>query len=224
MKGIKILCLLLLFPAFSYAQERETDVGAILSLEGEKSVYRDLSLSFEEEVRFITSSNIFDRSVTSLGLDYPFWEKKIKIGLYYALIYNYNNDNLYEFRHRYYFNLSYKETIDQFTLSWRGRVQGTTRDENRGRYKINPKYIMKNKFEVEYSIWGRPWKPYFSCDFSTELNDPMGNDLTRVRFQGGTSWRLNRTDYLDFYMRWDEYLVDDDPRVISFGVGFRRKF
>lgn len=224
MKGIKILFFLFLFPGLLLAQETETDFGAIFSLEGEKGLYRDLSLSFEEEIRLITNSNAFDRSVTSVGLDYPFLDKRLKVGLYYALIYLHNNDQYYEFRHRYYFNVSFRETVDQFTFSWRGRLQGTNRDEDRGRYKINPKYVMKNRFEVEYSIWGKPWKPFFSCDLSSELNDPMGNDLTRIRFQGGTSWRLNRTDYVNFYLRWDEYLVDNDPRVISLGVGFRRKF
>ncbi|MDL2243421.1 DUF2490 domain-containing protein [Bacteroidales bacterium OttesenSCG-928-J19] len=218
------LCLFLLPTALFAQQEGGTDLGGILSLEGEKDLNRFFSLSFEEEVRFVTNTIGFDRSMTTVGIDYALFDRKVKLGAYYAFIYLYNSKYCFEPRHRYYFNLAYRETLGQFTLSWRGRVQGTTRDEDRGRYKINPKYMMKNRFEVEYSIWGRPWKPFFSCDLSTELNDPTGNDLSRIRFQTGTSWRLNRTDYLNFYLRWDEYLVDTDPRVFSLGIGFKRKF
>ena len=216
------LSLFVLFPLA--AQERETDAGLSLSFEGQKELIKNMSLSLEEEVRLVTNGIGFDRSVTSAGLDYGFWDKRIKIGATYAFICLYNSDFFVEPRHRYYFNLSYRETVGNFTLSWRGRVQGTYRQENRGEYKINPKYIMKNKFEVEYSVWGKPWKPFVSCDLSTELNDPTGNDLARVRTEAGTTYRLNRTDYLTFFLRWDEYLADSDPRVLSLGVAYRMKF
>jgi hypothetical protein len=136
----------------------------------------------------------------------------------------YNNDCLFESRNRYYLNLSYKEIFEPFTLSWRGRLQSAFRNENRGEYKINPKYVMKNKAEVAYTIWGSPWKPYFSCDFSTILNDPVrGRELTRLRLQGGASWRLNRTTYLDFFFRFDEYLAYDEPQAAWLGATFKVK-
>jgi hypothetical protein len=225
-EGGWVVVVLLLFALSSFAQmPRETGLGASLSVEAEKELSRFFSLTGEEEVRLRDNSIGFDRSVTSLGIDYAFFDRKAKIGTYYAFLYLYNNDHLFEPRHRYYLNLSYRETFEPFILSWRGRLQGTSRDETRGRYKINPKYIMKNKLEAAYMIWGSPWKPYLSCDFSTSLNDPVrGCELMRLRFQGGTSWRLNRTTYMDFFLRWDEYLVGDDPRVLSLGATYKVKF
>jgi hypothetical protein len=216
------LCLLLPFVCFAQS-EQKTNVGAILSVESDKELSRFFSLSVEEEVRLIDNSIGFDRSVTAVGIDYALFNKKLKMGVYYAFIYLYNDKHLFESRHRYYFNLSYKETINAFTLSWRGRVQGTYRDENHGEYKINPKYVMKNRIQVEYSIWGSPWKPFASCELSNELNNPPGNELTRIRYQGGTAWRLNRTDYLDFFVRYDQYLDKRDPPVFSIGVGYKVK-
>ena len=183
----KLLAILLLFPFVAFAQsEQETNAGAVLSAELEKDLTRFFSVSMEEEVRLVNNTTGFDRSVTSLGVDYALFDRKLKAGVYYALIYLYNNDHLFEPRHRYYFNLSYKETVDAFTFSWRGRFQGTYRDENRGEYKINPKYVLKNRLQVEYAIFGKPWKPFASCELSNELNDPLGNELTRIRYQGGT--------------------------------------
>jgi hypothetical protein len=221
-----LLFLLLLFSLSSFAQsQRATDAGASFSLVAEKDLSRFLTLAMDEEVRIVDNNIGFDRSVTSLGLDYSLFDKKVKIGAYYAFIYLYNNDFLYEPRHRYYLNLSYKETFEPFIFSWRGRLQGTYRDENRGAYKINPKYVMKNKFEATYTIWGSPWRPYLSCDFSTSLNNPtLEYELLRIRYEGGVNWRLDRTTYLEFFLRWDEYLSDTDSRKLSIGVAYKMKF
>ncbi|MDR0844566.1 MAG: DUF2490 domain-containing protein [Tannerella sp.] len=207
------------------AQERETDLGASFSLEMEKDLNRYFSLGVEEEVRLKDTNKGFDRNITALGVEYSFLNKRMKAGAYYAFIYLYNSNFLYEPRHRYYLNLSYKQPLGDFTLFWRGRLQGTYRDESRGEYKINPKYIMKNKVELEYAFWGKPWKPYLSCDFYTSLNDPvMGYELSRMRYQGGVNWRLNRTDYLGFFLRYDHYLSADDSHTVSVGVTYKMKW
>ncbi|GAB6012513.1 DUF2490 domain-containing protein [Viscerimonas tarda] len=224
---IKYALLLLLLSSISFAQSpREIKAGASLSVAAEKDLSRFLSVSMDEEIRLINNNIGFDRSVTSVGLDYSLFDKKVKIGGYYAFIYLYNNDYRYEPRHRYYLNLSYKETgFKPFILSWRGRLQGTYRDENTGEYRINPKYVMKNKLEAAYTIWGSPWRPYLSCDVSTSLNDPVkGYELLRIRYEGGVNWRLNRTDYMEFFLRFNEYLSDTDLHRLSVGISYKRKF
>jgi len=217
------ICFLTSFSVLLSAQDRTSGVGLITSVEVEKSLSRYFDLSAEEEVRLTNRDIGFDRSVTTAGLDYALFDRKLKIGAYYALIYLYNNDRLFEARHRYYTQISYKTTFKSFILSWRGRIQGTYRNENRGEYKINPKYVMKNRVQVEYTIWGSPWKPFVSGELSNEMNDPTGNELTRIRYQGGASWRLNRTDYLDFFVRYDHYPDIREIQMLSIGVGYKMK-
>jgi hypothetical protein len=222
---IKYSIFLLLISLSAVAQsEKKTDYGVSLAVEAEKEMSRFFSLNFEEEIRLINHPTAFDRSVTSLGLDYAIFDRKLKFGIYYAFMYLYNNDHLYEWRHRSYFNISYKKTLEPFTLSWRGRWQRTYRNEHRGKYKINPKYGMKNKFRIDYSIWGSPWKPFISCDISNDLNHPAGNELTRFRYQGGVAWRLNRTDYLEFFARYDQYTLMNEVDVLAFGIVYKMKF
>lgn len=193
-----------------------------MSFAVDRDVRRNLNINFEEEVRLITGNNGFDRTVGTLGFDYALFDKRIKIGACYAFIYLCNDDRVYEPRHRFFLNLSCRQNLEPFTFSWRIRLQETLRDDSRGRYRINPRYVMKNKLEVEYAVWGKPWKPFLSCDFSTNLNDPETRyDLIRLRFQGGVTWRLDRTRSIDFLVRWDEYLKTRDPRVISLGVAYR---
>jgi hypothetical protein len=223
MKSRLIVFLLLISPLTFAQGQRETDVGLSLSATLQKDLMQDLDISLEQEIRLKDNNIGFDRTVTSLGLDYAFLNRKIKVGAYYAFIYRYNNNFLYEPRHRYYFNLAYRQPYQRWTFSWRGRIQGTYRDENRGEYKINPRYVMRNRLEIEYSVWGRPWKPYISCEVFTDLNNPLGNDLTRIRYQAGTTWRLNRTDYVDFFLRYNDEFSGDDSRLIALGVGYRVK-
>ncbi|MDR2679937.1 MAG: DUF2490 domain-containing protein [Tannerella sp.] len=202
---------------------KETDGGAAFAFELEKGYSRFFSLSVEEEVRLISNSTGFDRSVTNLGANFTFFGGKLKTGAFYAFMYLYNNDYLYEPRHRVYLNVIYKETFASVTLSWRGRLQATYRDENRGAYRVNPKYVLKNRLQAEYSIWGSPWKPFLSCEPANDLNDPESNAPTRIRYQGGVSWRLNRTDHMDFFIRFDQHTSGEDPNAIFLGVEYKIK-
>ncbi|KAA6303610.1 MAG: hypothetical protein EZS26_000161 [Candidatus Ordinivivax streblomastigis] len=217
-----VVSLLFFLPSFAQTSQK-TDAGLSLSAELNKDLNRYFSLTMEEEVRLISNTIGFDRNVTALGIDYVLFDRKIKVGAYYAFLYLYNSDYLFEPRHRSYFNVSYKETFDSFTLSWRGRFQGTYRDENRDDYKINPKYLLKNKFQLEYAVWGKPWKPFISCELYNDLNNPKGNYLTRMRYQAGTAWRLNRSDYFDFFLRYDQNLDSRDTQVFSIGIGYKVK-
>lgn len=222
-KITRLLFLLFISLPVLAQSEKENHYGASLSVELEKDLNRFFSLALEEEVRLKNNPVGFDRSVTTFGFDYALFDRKLKFGVYYAFIYLYNDDSFFEPRHRSYFNISYKETREAFTFSWRGRLQGTYRDENRGRYKINPKYGMKNKIQIEYSIWGSPWKPFISCDISNDLNNPAGNELTRFRYQGGVVWRLNRTDYFEFFARYDQYTAGNEANILAIGVSYKMK-
>jgi hypothetical protein len=221
--GVFVLFFILLAVASSAQSRKETNGGGAFSFELEKEYSRFFSLSVEEEVRLISNNTGFDRSITVLGADCALAGERLKIGAYYAFIYLYNSDYLYEPRHRVYLNVLYKETVVPFTLSWRGRLQGTYRDENRGAYRINPKYVLKNRIRAEYAIWGSPWKPFLSCELSNDLNDPKSNVLTRIRYQGGVSWRLNRTDHLDFFIRFDRHTLGKDPNAIFLGMEYKIK-
>ncbi|MDR0715155.1 MAG: DUF2490 domain-containing protein [Bacteroidales bacterium] len=221
--GFSVLFFFIPIVTSSAQSPKETDAGAVFSFELEKGYSRFFSLSVEEEVRLITNGTGFDRSATSLGTDCALLNGRLKTGVYYAFLYTYNNDKQYEMRHRAYVNVLYRETFGAFTLSWRGRMQGTYRDKNRKAYRINPKYVLKNRFQVGYAIWGSPWTPFLSCELSHDLNDPESNAPTRIRYQGGVSRRLNRTNRLDFFIRFDRHTSKKDPDGIFAGVEYKIK-
>jgi hypothetical protein len=82
---------------------------------------------------------------------------------------------------------------------------------------------MKNRIRAEYEIWGSPWKPFLSLELSSDLNDPKSASPARIRYQGGASWRLNRTGYMDFFIRFDRHTSVKDPDAIFLGVEYKIK-
>lgn len=225
-KKIKYSVLLLLIcisfqPAIK--AQKSTDYGASLTYEVVKELNQNFRLTADEEIRLVDNNKYgFDRSATTLGGDYAILQKKVRIGAFYSFLYLYNGDNLFEYRHRYFFNVSYKEDVGSFSLSWRGRFQGTIRDENRGEYRVNPKYVLRNRFQVEYLIWKSRWTPSVSCDFATVLNDPR-YDLSRIRLQGGVEYRLSRYTYLSGFLRYDINYEKAENNRLSLGISYRVK-
>lgn len=215
---------LLLAVAVVAQPKREMDLGAILSVEAQSSLTKNLNLSVEEELRLVTNEIGFDRSVTSLGLTYGLFDKKLRVGGGYAYMRLYNSKQYFENRHRYYVNLSYRHTFNrEWSASLRSRVQGTWRDENVGSYSVNPKYVWRNRLTIEHSVFGKPFKPFGSIECSTNLNDADGTDFYRIRYEVGTEWRQGRDDYWNFFLRFDQYLPLEDAHTLSLGVSYKFK-
>jgi hypothetical protein len=224
---IRILVFFLLSIAFSLSaqNDRGMRLGGVLAVEVEKDITRRLSGLFEQELRLENNNVGFNRTTSNIGLDYSIIPKKLKVGGFYTYIYMYNKDFLYESRHRFYFNVIYKETFDPITISWRGRFQSTFRDENKGSYRVNPRNIVKNKIEVTYSFFNLPFKPFVSADFSTIVLDPRNNfELSRIRYTGGVNWRLNRTDYLELFLRYDQRMDSRDLNGAAIGARYKTRF
>jgi len=236
------LTILLLFPALAFAQyEQGTRGGLSLGFDGEKRLSHKIYLGFSQEFRlaavaspYTETNSIFsplpdldyDRSITSVGLDYSIIAKRLKAGVYYTFLYVMNNDYLYEPRHRMHLSLTYKHPFaHQWSVSWQAKGQVTLRDEERGDYRVNPRFVLKNRFKIDYQIWGKPFKPFLTVGTVNYLNDDRARyDFQRLRTTLGIEWRINRTNFIDFFGRWDEYLTDTDPRVISLGVNYKMDF
>lgn len=218
-----LLIILIVFPVVLLAQnDRETRLGTVLSVELEKEFARNFSGIFEQELRLENNTTGFDRTASTLGLEYSLFSKKVKMGGFYTFIHMYNNDFVFESRNRFYFNLIYKETFEPFTIMWRGRIQSTFRDEDKGSYRVNPRHSLKNKLEVSYEIFGLPVKPFVSCDFSTIIFDPLRDfELTRIRYTGGVNWRLNRTNYMELFLRYDHRTDYRDPNTLALGATYK---
>ena len=222
---ISLFFFALFSPVLFSQNARETRLGTIFSVELEKEFTKSFSGIFKQDLRFENNAAGFDRTASTLGLEYSLIRKKLKIGGFYSFIHKYNNDFLFESRNRFYLNLIWKETLSPITIMWRGRMQTTFRDENKGSYRVNPRSYIRNKLEVSYAIFGSPVKPFVSCDFSTIVFDPKRNlELAKIRYTGGVNWRLNRTNYFELYLRYNQRMDFRDPNSLALGAMYKVKF
>jgi hypothetical protein len=217
-KSILIVCLLALSPVALLAQT--SDAGGIGTIGLSKDIGRLLSASVSQEVRFNQNFTSFDRSLTSLEFDYTLIRNLLKVEAGYDFIYQ-NQVDYYEFRHRAGLGLSGQLKMYSFNFKLRTKVQSTWRDELRGDYKFNPKYVWRNKLECSYTIFGSPVKPFASAEVFSPLNSAAGFYMDGYRATIGAKYRTSAHVTWEFLLRYDHDIQQANPKSIFYtGVGW----
>ena len=199
--GLHILLLVLvgiLFPSFSFAQSN--DIGAIGSISLSKDFGEKWDAKIEQEFRFNNQLTVFNRSLTSIGVNYLIIRNILTAELDYDYIQQRQND-YFELRQRSSVALSTQKKISAFELELRTRGQAIWRDESRGDYKFNPKYVWRNKLECVYTIFGSPLKPLISAEIFCPLNGTNGFYLDGIRVTTGLKYRINQRTSMSFLLR-----------------------
>ncbi|MDD3320654.1 MAG: DUF2490 domain-containing protein [Paludibacter sp.] len=193
------------------------DFGAISSFAVSENFGRNSSLKLEEELRFDQNINSFNRAKTTLGLNYSLFRKLLVAELDYNFLYL-KSDNIYECRHRASFGLSTETGIRRFDLGFRTKIQSTWRDELRGDYSYNPKYVWRNKLELDYDIFGAPIKPFVSGEIFCPLNGSKGFYLDGCRTTLGLKYKLSKHNSVEFSLLYDQEVQQSNPNGIIYGV------
>lgn len=211
---------LLLLPVLVVAQE--DDFGAIISGEVNMPLIRRWDASFEQEFIFSNNASDFNRSKSTLGVDYSLIKKKLKAGFAYSLIRKEEDYSFFETRHRFAVTLNYKEEVKRnWTVAFRSRFQSTSRDESRGDYRINPKTYWRNRIQVRYQMPRLPLRPELSCEMFYPLNRETANLIDAWRVTAGMEYQWNKRNAVSLYYRFDrEQNVPNPPRTYSVGVGY----
>ncbi len=202
-------------------QDAETLWGAEITKKFKKS----LELSLEEELRTKDFINEIDRLSTSFGVTYNHPDfKDLKVSVNYNFLNYFENNYIEENRHRVSAHLQYKYSFGGFDFSLRTRFQATFRDETLGNYKVNPKYIWKNRIGVAYKIYGTPYEPYFNLEVSNPVAHPDENQINRLRYKLGCEYRVNKKNALDLFVRYTQDINQKEPmNSIGVGIGYRFK-
>lgn len=208
-------------PNFLLAQT--PDIGAIGSLSLSKDFGRVWSAKMEQELRFNQHLTSYDRSLTSIAVDYSFFRKAMKASLDYDFIHQRQNE-IFEFRQRTSFSLSAKYDINAFEFELRTRGQATWRDENKADYRFNPKYAWRNKLECSYKIFGSALKPFISGEIFCPLNSVHGFFMDGFRVTTGAKYRINLRSSMSIYVRYDQDVQQANPKSIIYGgIGWNYK-
>ena len=199
-----------------------------------KKWYCGVRLSLSEELRFNLSHFIIasnaksvaansDKSYTSLTVAYAhpeFPHLKIDGGYTLRMLFNkgWSDPNEY-LRHRAFFGLTGSYRIQYFKLSLRERFVCDMRTDSVNLLEKNRyNWLLRSRIGGEYTVPGKPVKPYLWAELENTLNLPEyqqkdGRQLiSHVRTQVGVKWRLTKLSSLDFYYRF-QYGYDRDINI-----------
>ena len=204
-------------------QAQTTDFGAIVGAGYSGKIVKGFGYSVEGEVK--TSGNFidFNRFKASAGLGYSFWKSRFKVSADFDYILK-NRQTYMENRYRVSGGLTYSEKIRSFKLSLRSKYQASFYDESRAEHKFNPKTYVRNRFEISYSFFSKPVKLYASTEMFIRLYKKDARFIDEMRTIVGVTYRLNKNNSLDFYLRADnEVQVKNPTNIYYIGVGYNFK-
>lgn len=203
-----------LLPTFALAQT--SDVGGIATVGLTTKLGRNFGAKVEQEVRFNNNFTSFDRTLTSVALDYTLIKKTLKAQIDYDFIYQ-NQIQFYEVRHRASAALAYSFALNSFEFDLKTRGQSIWRDDARGNYKVNPKLVWRNKIECAYAIFGSPIKPFVSAEMFCPLNNPRGFFMDGYRLVAGAKYRISTHVSIEPFVRFDQEIQQKNPKRIFYG-------
>lgn len=221
MRNYRFRYLLLLCGLWSViACAQINDFGGIGTIALSKKIDRNIDLKLEQEFRFKQNLSIYDRSKTSLGMDYSMLNKNLKVELNYDFI-NQQSEENNEIKHRASLALSTDYKLYKLKFEIRTRGQLTWRDSERGDYNYNPRYVWRNKLNIAYDIFGSPFEPFITGELFTPLNGKKGYYLDGVRATTGLKYRATKHSSVKFELRYDQDLQQVAAQnIIYAGLGW----
>lgn len=254
--SLLLACLLLPFPAMAqqlldYTETDPTyEAGARLGLGVEKSLIpKTMTVFAEEQIRFNDNFSHFQRSYTTVGLDYRIlpW---LKAGVSGSYILNNSTDKGWTNRFRGAFWLTESVKLDRWKLSLREKLQATYYADSINIYQ-NPKtrWVLKTRVKAEYDIPRSKYTPYFSAELRNTLNavnpayfvynesdarwtntSPVYNDvyINRLRLVAGTEYKFPDKNTINLFifsdLCWDldiDFNSNGRQKKNSSGTGYK---
>ena len=239
------LAVILALPIYSWdydatASTTETVIQARVGANFTKKWYCGVRLSLSEELRFnldqiVIASNAksldanSNKSYTTLTVAYAHPEfpyLKIDGGYTLRMLFNkgWSDPNEY-LRHRAFFGLTGSYRIRYFKLSMRERFVCDMRTDSVNLLEKNRyNWLLRSRIGGEYTVPGKPVKPYLWAELENTLNLPEyqqkdGRQLiSHVRAQAGVKWRITKLSSLDFFYRY-QYGYNRDINITK-GKGY----
>ncbi len=190
-----------------------------MSMNGEKKITKGFSISLAAELRMNNNITQVGTYFTELGLNYRF-SKKVRLSGNYRFMARSRADGTYSNRHRYYFDLAYREKIKSVTVLFRTRFQSQYADILSSPEGKVPEYYSRNKLTIKYDATKKA-TPYISTELFTPLCNVHGITIDNVRYSGGVEYAFNRVHTIDlFYMLQQEYNVKNSETDHIIGIGY----
>ncbi len=217
----QLLLILLIGLSATYLKAQTFETGGLVGMEYDAKILKGWHFDAETQVRFDHNFTHYDRWKLTVGTNYTFWQKRIKIGAAYSFMNYQSDEGIFDFRHRITGSLTLSQKFGIVKLSYRAAFQSTFRDESRGSYTFNPKTYMRNRLQGTFSIPGKPVKLYVSEEFWWRLYHPGKNIIDELRTTLGVKYIIKKHHTLDFFLRLsDEVQVKNPEHTLMVGFNY----
>lgn len=202
----KITVLVLFFFAFIGKTTAQSEYGTYTSIGIDKK-FGKWKFGAETELRTIDYLNLIKRWSVELDASYKI-AKPFSVNFGYQLMNVLDQKYLnYQWRNRFKLEAEGKKKWGDFSFSLSEGLQLTTKDDNKrikddgsiDTYAINPAWIWKNSFEIEYDIPKSKFSPGYEFQTYYELNNPDGNDFDKIRNTLFLKYKINKNNSFKIY-------------------------
>ncbi|MCX6244393.1 MAG: DUF2490 domain-containing protein [Bacteroidetes bacterium] len=212
------LFLCLLFPQKGiFAQVNDAQLWTSLNIE--KKITPVLSAHFTEEVRLNENITEVGTIFSDFSLSYRLG-KRFKIAAGYRFSNQRNVDDSYDKRHRYYFDLGYREKVKPVTFLLRTRFQS----EYSNIYSSEDGFVPDNHARVKLTLkfdLNRKFVPYIEGESFFRLNRIVYGSFDQLRLCGGIEYTFNRMHMVDVhYLFRKEYNVKHPETDYVVGISY----
>lgn len=196
-KRIIILFILALLPTWLPAQKMEQDALLWLGASLEKKFTKKASLLASPTIRLNRNVSSVENIFLDLGFLYKF-KGPFSASANYRTGLNRNNELMFLWYHRYYFDVSFKEKIfDRIRVGLRARYQqqisAVQREEDWD--DVRKTFRIRAKIEPK---WNKRTTPYFSSELFYRFN-AEDRGFNRLRLIAGAEYEIDKRKSLEFY-------------------------
>jgi len=222
LKRVHLISFLLLI--FFSAQAQINDAQFWGELAVEKKIRKNFNIGLAQSVRFRQNISQLDKVFTELEAGYTF-RKKISIGAIYRFEQEQKNEGYYSIRHRYAFDLEYKQKIKRFSSSIRTRFQSKYSDYYSSDEGKIPDNNLRFRLKTSYKIYLFPITPSISAEMFYTLNGKYRNSITSYRYNAEIKYKLNKNmDASLGYLIQTEKNVNNPMNIYAFVLGYSFDF
>lgn len=203
------------------------DAGSWNTFNIEYKFSKKISGLFTEEFRLKENFTRLNLFYTNLGIEYKVSDF-FKVAFVYRFIEKYQDDNSFSFRNRLMLDLTFKDKIKKFFISYRSRIQAEERDIYSSYDGSIPEWYSRNKFTVKYDTDKR-YNPYIAIELRYQIRNPrewqFDQKWHRNRYSAGIDYKINKkSDVGIYYLIQREYSVSFPQNLYIFGLEYSLTF
>lgn len=221
---VAVLAMLLLLISNGRASAQTKDAGLWLSVNLEKKLSPAWAVQFSEELRLNENITEAGTIFSDLGISY-----KLNGNLRASANYRFTNsrrlDNSYDIRHRYYFDLSYRQKLKPIVFNLRGRWQSQYVDVFSSPDGKTPDKYFRPKLEAKLDL-DKKITPFLSAEaFVVTGNNKDMPAFDCMRYTAGLQYAFSSRRGIEiFYLLQRERNVNNPETDYISGISYSFRF